>query len=141
MVLTAFVIVSRWPEISEATLERLALTWSPTPFYLWALWSLSRLFRNLWLRGADLSLAMAGALVRIGWGLLLGAATALAASPFLLALAGSQRMEGRFATLNVPALTIGVVGLAMLATAHMVRRGAAFEAEATELRAELGEFV
>ena len=50
-------------------------------------------------------------------------------------------MKAGFATFNVPALTLGVVGLALIATANLLRRGAEVEAEAGSLKAELGEFV
>ncbi len=84
---------------------------------------------------------MAAALVRIGWGLLLGALTTLVTSLFVLAMSAPRGMAGGFATFNVPALTLCVVGLALIATAHVLRRAARIEAEAASLKAELEEFV
>jgi len=141
MALTLLVVITRWDALADQTLRRLALTWAPTPFYLWALWSLRGMFGAFARAGLSFQPALAGALVRIGWGLLLGALTTLVASPFVLAMRAPRGMTGGFATFNVPAFTLGIVGLALIATARILRHGARIEAEAASLRAELEEFV
>lgn len=141
IILTLLVVATRWDAMAAHTVQRLALTWSPAPFYLWALWSLRTMFVRFADAGPAFQPALAAALVRIGWGLILGAATTIALMPVVLTLTPPRPMGGSFAIFNVPALTLGVVRLALLATAHMLRRGQEIEAEAAALKTELGEFV
>lgn len=132
--LTAFVVVTHWGTMPGRMIQRVLLTWAPTPFYLWSLWSVRTMFRALAREGLTFAPALAAALTRIGWGLALGALTTILTSPFVLALSAGGGMRAGFATFNVPALTLGVVGLALTASAHLLRRGA-------EVETELGEFV
>jgi hypothetical protein len=84
---------------------------------------------------------LATGLMRIAWGLILGAGTAILLTPALLTIAPARPMGGTFAVFNVPALTLATVGLALLAVAHMLHRGLEIAVEAASLKAELGEFV
>lgn len=138
--LTLFVIIRHWDVIADTTLRRLALTWCPTPFYLWALWSLRTMFVDLAKAGITFQPTLVTAIMRVGWGLLLGAITTLATTPFILALGSHHGMTGAFATFNVPALTIALVGLALIAAARILRHGVELEAESASLKAELEEF-
>ena len=141
VVLTVLTLAARWDAMTMSTVQRLALTWSPAPFYLWALWSLRAMFAGFAAAGPTFQPVLATALVRIAWGLILGAATTILMVPVVLTVTPPRPMGGSFAVFNVPALTLAVVGMALLATAHMLRRGLEIEAEAASLKAELGEFV
>ena len=113
--------------------------WLPAVFYLWALWSICELFRGF-ARGALAFSATVQVLARVGWGLMLGAVTALVMTPLLVTLPEGERLRGAFALVNVPALTLVVVGLALIALSHMMQRAQALEAEAARLKATLEEF-
>ena len=63
------------------------------------------------------------------------------AKAMTLSLGGPARVRPGFAVFDVPALTLGVVGLALIVLAGMLRRAAAIEAEATKLRTTLKEFI
>ncbi len=138
-VLTVAVAVARWDAMGPRALSRLALIWAPAGFYLWALWTLRAMFAGFARGGLAFQPAIARAISRVGWALLLGAATTLATSPLVLALTVPHRMGG-FAAINLPALTLGVVGLALIAVAAMMRRGMALEAQTASLKATLDEF-
>jgi hypothetical protein len=123
------------------TLFRLALSWSPAMFYLWALWTLRDFFSAL-ARGDDSTrIDLAALLSRIGWALLLGGVTTVIVTPLIALLSSAPRPFGQFALLNVPPLTLGVVGLTLLAVAPMLRRARAFEQEAKKLKTVLEGFV
>ena len=47
IVLTLIVLLTRGPTMRVASIERLALSWAPAAFYLWALWTLRGLFAAL----------------------------------------------------------------------------------------------
>lgn len=116
----------------------IALSWAPAIFYLWAVWSVRGLFAALSRKGFVFHDVIAGALGRIGLALLLGALTSLAALPFLIQL--GSRILGQFAIFAAPALTIGVIGLGLIAVAGMIRRAARLELKAASLQAKLDEF-
>jgi hypothetical protein len=139
ILLTLIVILTRWNAFGDTALVRLALTWTPAIFYLWALWALRSMFAAFAGAGPAFTPIVANALTNIGWALLSGAAVTLVLAPFVLTLAHSHAMGG-FAIFNVPALTIAIVGLALIATAHMLRRAAEIEAQAAALKSELEEF-
>ena len=126
--------------MSDERLLRMAVSWLPAVFYIWVLWSIRDLFRAL-TRGTFGFANMIVALARVGWGLMLGAATALIITPLLMMLNENERIRGAFALLNVPALTLVIVGLALIVLSHMMRRALALEAEAARLKATLEEFV
>jgi hypothetical protein len=117
----------------------LALSWAPTVFYLWGLLAVRGMFAALSRKGFIFHEAVSSALMQLGASLLLGALAALAALPFLISL--GSRVLGQFAIFTAPALTIGVVGLVLIAVAGMMRRAAHLEAKAVSLRAVLDDFI
>jgi hypothetical protein len=135
-----FVLAMKGGEMSEDRTLRMAVGWLPALFYLWALWSICDLFRAL-ARGAFGFMPMVRVLARVGWGLMLGAVTALLITPLLVTLGQDERLRGAFALFNVPALTLAIVGLGLIVLSHMMRRAQAIEAEAARLKATLQEFV
>jgi len=117
----------------------LILSWAPALFYLYGLWSVRDMFAALSRKGFIFHDVVASALVRVGWALLLGALVSLAALPVLISL--GSRILGQFAIFGAPALTIGVIGLALIAASGMVRRAAQLEVKAASLRAVLDDFI
>ncbi|WP_052216149.1 hypothetical protein [Sphingomonas sp. ERG5] len=115
------------------TIKRLALIWSPALFYLWALWTLRGIFGALARGGISFQPIITSALAKVGWALLLGALASLVMGPIQLSVL-EHHVTGWFATFNVPVLTLGVVGLALIVLARMLRRAARIEAV-------LGDFV
>jgi hypothetical protein len=138
--LNLLVILLRGHVMRPQTLQKLALAWAPAPFYLWALWTLRGMFAALARTGISFQPVVSKALERVGLALVLGAGISVLASPLMLALI-RPRTIGGFAIVNVPSLTIGVVGLALIATAFMLRRAARLEAEAARLKATLEDFI
>lgn len=134
------VILLRGQVMRPETLQKLALGWAPAPFYLWALWTLRGMFAALARTGISFQPTVSRALGRVGLALVLGAGVSLLASPMMLALI-RPRTIGGFAILNVPSLTIGVVGLALMATGLMLRHAARLEAETARLKATLEDFI
>jgi len=121
--------------------SRLAITWSPALFYLWALWSLRGMFAAL-ARGAGFtSGAVAAPLARVGWALMLGSALTVLVSPVVLEMVERPHAMSAFAAIDVPAATLGVVGLALVALSGMLRRAAELEQEARDLKTVLGDFI
>ncbi|WP_170181714.1 DUF2975 domain-containing protein [Phreatobacter stygius] len=108
-------------------ITRVALIWSPALFYLWALWTLRGLFQTLARGGPSFQPAVTRALAKVGWALTLGSVASLVMGPIQMMVL-QHRMTGWFASFNVPALTLGVVGLALIVLAHMFRRAARVEA-------------
>jgi hypothetical protein len=140
MALTLFVLCLRASVFGAAAIQRIALSWLPSLFYLWAIWTVRQLFGALAAEGPVFRPLLASAMTRIGGALLLGAATTIATAPIILALTVRRGM-GSFAIFNVPALTIGTVGLALIATAYLLRLAIRIQDEAAALRQELEEFV
>src|SRR5471032_2658410 len=102
------VVALRGHTMRAERLERLALSWAPTVCYLWALWALRAMFMTLARDGLSFGPAVVRALERVGWALGLGALLTLAEAPMSLWLTHGVS-PGGFATLNVPALTLGVI--------------------------------
>jgi cation transport ATPase len=119
------------------------VNWLPAAFYLWALWQLRGLFKALSKEVVSQSLTVATAVGRVGWALLLGAATTLI--PLVnfftnaVSVSGSSS-GGTLVVYLVPGVTLLLLGLALIALAPMLNRAIALEAEAKSLKAELGEF-
>jgi hypothetical protein len=124
----------------EETLQKVVLAWAPAGFYLWAVWTLRGMFVALARGGPAFQPAVIQALSRVGWALLLGASVSVVLAPVVRMLTVPRPVAG-FAMLNVPALTLAVVGLALIAVARMLRRGARLEAEAASLKAMLKDFI
>lgn len=122
------------------TLMRLALTWSPSAFYLWALWTLRGLFAGLAREGPGLRPAVTTALSRIGWALVGGAVTTFIAAP-LVAFIETHHQGGWFGTFNTPALTLCLLGLALVVLARMLRRAAHLETRVEALENVLESFI
>ena len=137
---SVFVLLMKGDTMSGERALRMAVGWLPAVFYLWALWSICDLFRAL-AKGEAGFMPMVQVLARVGWGLLLGAATALVITPLLVTLSADERLRGAFALFNVPALTLMIVGLGLIVLSHMMRRAQALEAETARLKATLQEFV
>ena len=138
MALTVIVVAIKFPVMSAGFLQRLAASWAPALFYLWGLWGLRGMFKALTTGGPTFD-AVAKALTRVGWALLLGAAAGFALTPF--ATAGGVRHMGSFAILSVPSLTLGLVGLALIAVSGLLSRAAAIEAQNRRLKATLEDFI
>ena len=139
LAVSLFVLLMKGGGMSGEHILRIVSGWLPAVFYLWALWSICELFRGF-ARGAFAFSATVQVLARVGWGLMLGAVTALVMTPLLVTLPEDERLRGAFALVNVPALTLIVVGLALIALSHMMQRAQALEAEAARLKATLEEF-
>jgi len=136
--MTLFVLAMRGSVMRASTLLQLPLVWTPALFYLWALWSAQRMFATL-SRGGFVFQAVSVALGRIGWALMLGAIATIVIVPMLLSM--GARVVGGFALFNVPALTLGIVGLALIVTARMMRRAQALEGKVASLNAALADFI
>ncbi len=133
-------VVSRWQSSHPETLTRLALTWSPSLFYLWAMWTLRGLFSDLSRSGPAVQPAVTRALSRIGLALMGGAALTLITAPFVLAQETPHRAGG-FAIFNVPALTLGLLGLALIIVARMLKQAIAAQARVKSLETKLEGFI
>ena len=136
--MTLFVLAMRGGVIRTSTLRQLPLAWTPALFYLWALWSARRMFAAL-SRGGFAFQVVSTALGRIGFALTLGAISTILIFPVLLIMGAD--VGGGFVLLNVPALTLGIVGLALIVTAHMMRRAQALEGKVASLNAVLADFI
>lgn len=100
------------------------------PFYLWAIWSVRGLIRAVGQgRGHDRPLA--STLQRTGIALFAGGILAVFVAPLLARLI---RGGGPIAYYDVAAITIGVIGLALVVVAHLL-------GQAADMRAELDEIV
>jgi len=100
------------------------------PFYLWAIWSVRRLVLAVG-QGIGHDRLLATMIRRIGIALFLGGICAVFVAPWIARLI---RGGGPYAYYDVAAITVGVVGLALLVVAHLL-------GEAAELRRELDEIV
>ena len=136
--MTLFVLALRGGVMRPSTLQQLPLVWTPALFYLWALWAARRMFEAL-SRGGFVFQAVSSALGRIGWALTLGATATILIVPILLGM--GAHVVGGFALFNVPALTLGIVGLALIVTARMMRRVHALEGKVASLNAALADFI
>lgn len=124
---------------SERATLILLLSWAPTLFYLWGLWAVRGMFAALSRKGFIFHDVVSRALTSLGACLVIGATVSLVSLPFLISL--GSRVLGQFAIFAAPALTIGVVGLVLIAVAGMIRRASQLEAKATALRAVLDDFI
>ena len=125
---------------------RLGIYWSPTLFYLYALWSIRRAF-GAFGKGGVFGPAMAAGCTHAGWALAVGAGFSAVGVPNLMrALHAAGLIEGglgRFGAVlqfDTAYLAVGVVGLALVLLGRLLGRAAELQSEAARLRAELGEF-
>ncbi|MDO8296159.1 MAG: hypothetical protein Q7T19_06940 [Caulobacter sp.] len=116
----------------------IALTfWSPVLFYLAALLAMARMFAQV-AAARPVWRATARGLGLTGWALMLGSVMTVLVQPRLMQLdwvrevmvqQGRHAAVGGIAHFDVPAIVIGVVGLAMLLLGGLLRRAEAVEAE------------
>jgi hypothetical protein len=132
--------------VSPALGARLAY-WTPAPFYLWALWAIRRVFREV---GAGMAFdsAVARGLTHLGWAIIAGSVASTLALPLLLRLSGEpglpQSDGGRFqgiAQFDLAYVALGFVGAAILLLSRLLRLAMAYRAENAALKAELSEFL
>ena len=121
-------------------LTRLGLSWLPSVFYLWALWTLRGLFANLATSGLKFQPGLTVALSRIGLALVAGGVTTLVTAPIVSLLTRPHHMGG-FPIFNVPALVLVMLGIALFVLARMFRRALVLESEARGLRHVLDGFI
>jgi hypothetical protein len=140
VLLTLAIVILQGHAMRLVTLQKVALAWGPAAFYLWALWTLRGMFGALARGGLAFQPVVISALSRVGLALVLGAGTSLLLTP-VARLLDAPRPVASFALVNVPALTLGVVGLALIAVARMLRQGARLEAETATLKAVLEDFI
>jgi hypothetical protein len=137
--LTLLVVATRGAFMRVDTLQQLPLAWAPAIFYLWAVWAARSMFAAFSRGGFIFQDVVTKTLTRIGWALCLGAAATMLATPLRL-LMGAHLVAG-FAVLNIPALTLGVVGFALIAMARMMHHARGLETRLAKLDAELQDFV
>ena len=120
--------------------------WSPSIFYLFALWALSRAFAAFG-RGDGFGPAVARGCRSAGIALALGATMSAVGVPNLLRLlfqsgivAAPRTGSGTVLVFDTAYLAVGVVGIALFLLGGLVDRAAEIQQEAGALRAELGEF-
>ncbi len=121
-------------------LWRLGLSWLPSVFYIWALWTLRGLFAGLSGEGLRFQSGLMTSLARIGWALVAGGLTTIVTAPMISTLTKPHHMGG-FAVFDVPALVLVMLGVALIILARMVRQALALQAEAGKLRNVLEGFI
>jgi hypothetical protein len=102
----------------------------PVLFYLWAIWLVRRLIVEIG-KGRGHSRMLAPTLQRTGIALFLGGIAAVFVAPWI---ARALRGHGPIAYYDVAAITVGVIGLALVIVAYLLR-------QASEMREELDEIV
>ena len=125
---------------------RLALFWLPSFFYLWGLWAIRRIFRDL-ARGAMFQPAVGAGLTQLGWAIVGGAVASAVAVPNLLRwsiqaglITGKTRPNEGLLHFDVAYLMLALVGGAILLLARLLRVAAEYQEESRRLRTELDEF-
>jgi hypothetical protein len=102
----------------------------PVIFYLWAIWLVRRLIVEIG-RGRGHSRMLAPTLQQTGIALFLGGIAAVFVAPWI---ARVIRGHGPVAYYDVAAITVGVIGLALVVVAYLL-------GQASEMREELDEIV
>ena len=99
------------------------------PFYLWAIWTVRRMILAVG-QGLGQDRRMARLLAQVGIALVLGGVSSVFAAPLLqLVLSG----RGAIAHYDVAAITLGVVGLALVVVARLLGEAAAMRNELDEI--------
>ena len=101
----------------------------PMLFYLWAIWAVQRAIASIG-RGELFGLIVPRLLTQIGLALFLGGIVNVFVAPLLLKLAFGR---GGYAAYDVAAITLGVVGLALIVVAQLLRQAASMRAELDEM--------
>lgn len=125
---------------------RLFLYWLPSFFYLWGLWAIRRIFRDL-ARGGMFQPAIGTGLTQVGWAIVGGAVVSAVAVPNLLRwsiqtglITGSTRTNQGILHFDVAYLMLALVGGAILLLARLLSVAAEYQEESRRLRTELDEF-
>ncbi len=131
----------------EPVLLRAAVLWSPTLFYLYALWAIRQAFWTF-ANGGVFGPAIAGACTKAGVALSIGAGFSAFAAPTLMRLMGNAgllepppHMARAVLLFDTAYLAVGVVGLALVLMGRLLGHAADLQGEAAALRSELGEFI
>jgi hypothetical protein len=135
------------PAATPDLLPRLLVRWSPTFFYLYALWAIRGTFRSFG-RGGELGAAVARGCIRAGFALAAGATLSAVGVPNLIRILDTLGLVARrpgewagFLHFDVAYLAVGVVGLAMVLLGRLLGWAGELQREAAALRDELGEFL
>jgi hypothetical protein len=127
-------------------LLRAAILWSPTIFYLFALWAVRSAFRDF-ATGGVFGPAIATGCTRAGVALAIGATLSAAGVPNAMRILHAQGLVEKppaaFTSLlifDTAYLAVGVVGLALMLLGGLLQRAAELQMEAAAMRSELDEF-
>ena len=122
------------------------VTWSPTIFYLYALWAIRNAFSHF-AAGGTFGPAIARGCTRAGIALAAGGTLSAVGVPNIYRLLQLQGDPGgpiqRIGTIlhfDTAYLAVGVVGLALILLGRLLARAAELQGEAARLRGELDEF-
>ncbi|MEO6226183.1 MAG: hypothetical protein ABIO80_10105 [Sphingomicrobium sp.] len=121
------------------------LTWSPTVFYLYALWAIRGAFSNF-AEGGVFGSAIASGCTRAGAALALGGTMSAVGVPnlnWLLKLpdvpGGRERAMGSVLHFDTAYLAVGVIGIGLVLLGRLLAHAAELQAEASRLKVELEE--
>ncbi len=127
-------------------LLRAAVLWSPTIFYLVALWAVRSAFRDF-AAGGVFGPAIATGCTRAGVALAIGATLSTVGVPNAMRILHAQGLVERppaeftgVLTFDTAYLAVGVVGLALMLLGRLLHRAAEIQTEAAAMRSELDEF-
>jgi len=101
----------------------------PMFFYLWAIWAVQRAIASI-SRGDVFGLVVPRLLTQVGLALFFGGIVNVFVAPILIKLVTGR---GGLAAYDVAAITLGVVGLALVVVAQLLRQAAAMRAELDEI--------
>ncbi|HEY0026802.1 MAG TPA: DUF2975 domain-containing protein [Allosphingosinicella sp.] len=127
-------------------LIRAAVIWSPSIFYLYALWAVRSAFRDF-ATGGVFGPAIARGCTRAGVALAIGATLSAVGVPNLMRILHAQNLVERSPSeftgvliFDTAYLAVGVVGLALVLLGGLLRRAVEIQGEAAAMRSELDEF-
>ena len=127
-------------------LLRAAVIWSPTAFYLYALWAVRSAFRDF-AGGGIFGPAIASGCTKAGFALAAGATLSAVGVSNLLRILHAGGLVDAPPTMfkgvlvfDTAYLAVGVVGLALVLLGRLLARAAELQSEAAAMRDELAEF-
>jgi hypothetical protein len=127
-------------------LWRAAVLWSPSIFYLYALWAVRSAFRDF-ARGGVFGSAIATGCTRAGIALAIGATLSAVGVPNIMRVLHAQGLVEKppstytsVLIFDTAYLAVGVVGLALVLLGRLLQRAAEIQSEAAAMRDELDEF-